>query len=97
MYSTMKIKVEVKILLFYKTLIAIPLQFFNYSNIFLAKNAVKLLLYIKINDHTIKTKKDKQLFFSPIYSLRPVELEILKTFIEINLVNGCNAMAIIIM
>ena len=52
------------------------------------KNAIKLSENFKINEHAIKLKKGKQLLFRPIYSLRPVELEILKTYIEINLANN---------
>ena len=41
-----------------------------------------------MNEHAIKLEEDKQPSFWPIYSLGPVELEILKTYIEINLANG---------
>ena len=41
-----------------------------------------------MNDYTIKLKKDKQLFFKLIYSLKPIELEILKIYIKINLINN---------
>ena len=41
-----------------------------------------------INEHTIKLKKDKQLFFESIYSLELIELEILKTYIKTNLANS---------
>ena len=41
-----------------------------------------------MNKHTIKLEKDKQPPFEPIYSLGPVKLEILKTYIKINLANG---------
>ena len=40
-----------------------------------------------MNDHAIKLKEDKQPLFSPIYSLKPVELETLKIYIKINLAN----------
>ena len=49
---------------------------------------MELLGHIGINDHSIKLKKDKQSSFSLIYSLGPVKLEILKTYIEINLTNS---------
>ena len=55
---------------------------------FLAKNAAELLENTGINKHTIKLKRDKQLPFRPIHSLEPVKLEILKTYIKINLANG---------
>ena len=41
-----------------------------------------------MNEHAIKLEKDKQLLFGPIYSLGPVELETLKTYIKTNLANG---------
>ena len=41
-----------------------------------------------INEHVIELEEGKQPPFGPIYSLRPVELEILKTYIETNLANG---------
>ena len=48
---------------------------------------MKLLENTGINEHTIKLEKGKQPFFGPIYSLRPVELEILKIYIKKNLAN----------
>ena len=42
----------------------------------------------RMNEYVIKLKKDKQLLFSPIYSLRLVELETLKTYIKINLASN---------
>ena len=41
-----------------------------------------------MNKNTIELKKDKQPPFGSIYSLEPVKLETLKTYIKINLVNG---------
>ena len=41
-----------------------------------------------MNDYIIKLEKSKQPFFRPIYSLRLVELEILKTYIKTNLTNS---------
>ena len=49
---------------------------------------MKLLKNIGINEHVIKLKKDKQPLFKFIYSLKLVELEILKTYIETNLVSN---------
>ena len=42
----------------------------------------------RMNKHAIELEEDKQLPFGPIYSLGPVELETLKTYIETNLANG---------
>ena len=41
-----------------------------------------------MNEHTIELEEGKQPPFRPIYSLGPVELEILKTYIKTNLANG---------
>ena len=41
-----------------------------------------------MNEHAIKLEEGKQPPFSPIYSLGPVELKTLKTYIKINLANG---------
>ena len=41
-----------------------------------------------MNEHAIKLKEGKQPLFVPIYSLGPVALETLKTYIETNLANG---------
>ena len=55
---------------------------------FLAENIIKFLKYTKTNNHIIKQEKDKQLVFSLIYSLGLIELETLKTYIKINLINS---------
>ena len=49
---------------------------------------VELSEHTKMNDHAIKLEEDKQLSFGPIYSLRSIELEILKTYIKTSLANG---------
>ena len=41
-----------------------------------------------MNEHAIKLEEGKQLSFRPIYSLGPVELKTLKTYIKTNLANG---------
>ena len=64
------------------------MKYFNYSNVFLVENVVKLLENTKINEHAIKLEEGKQPSFGPIYSLGSVKLETLKTYIETNLVNG---------
>ena len=45
-----------------------PKKYSDSSNYFLIKNATKFLEYIKIDNYTIKLKKDKQLLFKFIYS-----------------------------
>ena len=41
-----------------------------------------------MNEHAIELEEGKQPSFGPIYSLGPVELETLKTYIKTNLANG---------
>ena len=43
---------------------------------------------ISINKHTIKLQEGKQLPYRPIYSLKQMKLETLKTYIKINLKTG---------
>lgn len=43
---------------------------------------MELLKNIGIDEHTIKLLKNMQPLYGPIYALRLVELEILKTYIE---------------
>ena len=44
--------------------------------------------HTRINDHPINLLDDKQPPYGPIYSLEPVELEMLKTYIKANLANS---------
>ena len=78
---------QVGALLFNEAPIEVPAEYSDYSNVFSAKNAAELLENIGINEHAIELKEDKQPSFGPIYSLRPVELETLKTYIKTNLAN----------
>ena len=52
------------------------------------ENVAELPENTRMNEHTIKLEEGKQSSFRPIYSLDPIELEMLKTYIEINLANG---------
>ena len=63
-------------------------EYSDYSNVFLAENAAELSENTGMNEHAIKLEEGKQPPFGPIYSLGPVELETLKTYIETNLANG---------
>ena len=54
----------------------------------MAENKAELSENTKMNQHVIKLEEGKQPPFGPIYSLSPVELEIMKTYIETNLANG---------
>ena len=81
-------KAQVKALLFDKAPIEVLAEYSNYSNVFSAENATELLENTGINQHAIKLEEGKQPSFEPIYSLSPVKLETLKTYIETNLANG---------
>ena len=60
--SKVQSKVQVKALLFDKALIIILAKYSNYNNVFLIKNAAKLLEYTGINDYVIKLEEDKYHF-----------------------------------
>lgn len=63
-------------------------EYLDYADIFLANFVMELPKDIDINDYAIKLVESKQLFYEPIYSLDPVELETLKTYIETHLKTG---------
>ena len=71
-----------------KALTTIPTKYSNFADIFFSELASELPEHTKINDHAIELVDDWQSPYGPIYSLGPVELETLKTYIEINLANG---------
>ncbi len=66
----------------------VPSKYADFTDIFLPKLAAELLEHTKINDYAIELVDDWQPPYGPIYSLRPVELEILKAYIENNLVSN---------
>ena len=79
---------QVEALLFDKAPPKVPTKYSNYSNVFSAENAAELPENTGINKHAIKLEKGKQPPFGPIYSLGPIELELLKIYIKTNLANG---------
>ena len=83
-----KRQIQIGVLLFDKYPTEVLAEYSDYSNIFSVENAMELLENIGINEHAIKLEEGKQPPFGPIYSLGPVELETLKTYIETNLANG---------
>lgn len=62
-------------------------EYLNYTNIFSKKPVIELFKWADSNKYLIDLKLDKQPLYGLIYSLRPMWLEILKTYIQINLVN----------
>ena len=71
-----------------EALIKISNEYVNFADVFFPDLASELSEHNRINDYTIKLVDGQQLPYRPIYSLRPVELEILKAYIKTNLVNG---------
>ena len=79
-------KAQIALLLTIK--ITVLAKYLDFADIFLEKLANILSEQIGVNKYTIKFEKGKQPPYGPIYSLRPVELEIFKTYIKTNLANG---------
>ena len=50
---------QVKAILFNKAFIKVPVEYFDYSNVFLAENAVELLENIRIKEHAIDLEEYK--------------------------------------
>ena len=74
-----KKQAQIGVLPFEKASTKVLAEYSDYSNIFSAKNAAEFPKNTRINKYIIKLEKSKQPSFGPIYSLRPVELETLKT------------------
>ena len=68
--------------------VIVPPEYSDYANIFSENSAAKLPNHTGINDHPIDLVDDKQLPYSPIYILGPVELKTLKTYNKTNLANS---------
>ena len=68
--------------------ITVVAKYSDFPNVFSKRLAEVLPKCIGINKHPIKLEDGKQPLFGPIYSLGPVELKTLKTYIETNLGNG---------
>ena len=68
--------------------VTILAKYLDFADVFSKKSAEVLPERTGINEHTFELENSKQPPYGPIYSLSPLELEILKTYIEINLANG---------
>ena len=71
-----------------KALTKVFSEYVNFTAIFLPNLAIELSKYIKINDCAFELVDDWEPPYGSIYSLGPVELEMLKTYIENNLANS---------
>lgn len=68
--------------------ISVPKKFANFLDVF-SKKLVAVLPYCSdINEYIINLEPNKKLSYGLIYSLGPIELTTLKTYIEANLANG---------
>ena len=63
-------------------------EYSDFADVFSTESAKVLPEWTGINEHAIGLEKGKQPPYGTIYSLGPVELETLKTYIKTNLVNG---------
>ena len=79
---------QVGALLFNEAPTEVPAEYSDYSDVFSAEHAAELPENTGMNEHAIELEEGKQPPFSPIYSLGPVELETLKTYIKTNLANS---------
>ncbi len=66
----------------------VPSEYADFADVFSTKLTAELLEHTGINNHAIELVDDRQLPYSPIFSLGSVELETLKAYIENNLANG---------
>lgn len=60
----------------------------NFANVFFLELTVALPEYTKINNHVINLVNNKQQSYRLIYSLKSMQLETLKVYIETKLVNN---------
>lgn len=70
-----------------KAFTKVSAKYADFGNIFFLDFVFKLLEHIRIKEYAIKLINNKQPIYRPIYSLEPIELDTLKTYIKINLVN----------
>ena len=79
------VKVQITFLIAKK--VTISIKYPDYANIFIKKNK-ELLKQIDINEQAIILNDGKNILYELIYSLGPIEIEILKTCIKTNLANN---------
>ena len=68
--------------------VKIPDEYSDFIDVFSEEKALVLPDQTEFNQYAIELKEGKQPPYGPIYSLSPVELETLKTYIEIHLKTG---------
>ena len=65
----------------------VPIEYLDFADIFLEKWVNVLLERTRANELLIELEEGKQPPYGFIYSLKPVEIETFKTYIETSLVN----------
>ena len=83
-----QIAVQFGALIFNEASIIVLAEYSDYNNVFSAENTMELSKYTKINDNAIELEESKQPPFRSIYSLGPMKLETLKTYIKVSLANN---------
>lgn len=80
--------VQITLLISDEAFITVTTEYSNFADIFLLKSAAELSKHTEINNYPIELIDSKQLSYRPMYSLKLVELETLKTYLETNLANS---------
>ena len=70
-----------------EALTKVPAKYSDFADVFSLDLASELYEHTGISDHAIELVDGQQPSYRPIYSLRPLELETLKAYIETNLAN----------
>ena len=81
-------QVQVSLLLTDKALTKVLPKYLDYADVFFFNLAIELPKNTGINEHAIALVEGKQSPYRPVYSLKPVELETLKTYIETHQTTG---------
>ena len=68
--------------------VKIPDDYSDFTDVFSEEKALELPKHTELNEHAIDQENDKQPSYRPIYSLGPMELETLKTYIKTYLKTG---------
>ena len=78
-------KAQIMLLLAKK--VTVPAEYNDFADVFSKKSAEVLSMRTSINKYTIKLINGKHLLYRPIYSLGPVKLKTLTSYIETKLAN----------
>ena len=79
---------EAQIALLLVQKVTVLAKYSDFANVFSEESANILPEQTRVNKHNIKLEKAKQPSYGLIYSLKPIELQTLKTYIKTNLANS---------